>query len=219
MTDGNGNMDSRWEGKGMPFPVPEWAWPVTIGLGMVVAIVLFRVSATGHDHISEGRFVGPGTCRECHQEQYDSWARTKMASTFDVLLPGEKVEEKRMVGLDPDVDYSQEEACLPCHTTGYGLVGGFISLEETPEMAGVTCEACHGHGGAYVKTVMDPRNPSFSTSDANAAGLVYPPTEAVCRQCHNASSPFVGMGYEFDFGERVTLGTHEHYPLKYDHAR
>lgn len=124
-----------------------------------------------------------------------------------------------MVGLDPDMDYTQDKACLPCHTTGYGLVGGFVSIEKTPEMAGVGCEACHGHGASYVKTVMNPKNPAFKTSDARTAGLVYPPNENVCRECHNAHSPFISMDYKFYFDERVKLGTHEHFHLKYEHGK
>lgn len=142
-----------------------------------------------------------------------------MASTFDVLLPGEKAEEKRMVGLDPDFDYSRDEVCLPCHTTGYGKVGGFVSIEETPEMAGVSCEACHGHGGTYANSVMDPKDPGFGTTEAREAGLVYPPTEVTCRACHNDASPFVGMDYVFEFDERVVRGTHEHFQLKYEHGK
>ena len=185
----------------------------------MAVVIILQFSTRGHDHISLGRFVGPEACRECHEEQYDSWGGTRMANSFDVLLPGEKIQAKQMVGLDPDFDYSGEEVCLSCHTTGYGLVGGFISLEETPEMAGVSCEACHGHGGTYVDGVMDPSAPDFRTSEAREAGLVYPPTETVCRVCHNESSPFVGMEYQFDFDERVELGTHQHFQLKYDHSR
>jgi hypothetical protein len=201
------------------FQLPGYAWPSALAVGFIFAVAFFWMSARGHEHTSQGRFVGPGTCKECHQEQYDSWEKTRMANTFAVLLPGEKVEEKQMVGLDPNTDYSREEVCLPCHTTGYGSVGGFSSIEETPHMAGVSCEACHGHGGTYASTVMDPEDPAFRSSEARAAGLVYPPTQVVCQGCHNASSPFVGMDYQFDFDERVERGTHEHFQLKYEHEK
>jgi hypothetical protein len=85
-------------------------------------------------------------------------------------------------------------------------------------MVGVSCEACHGHGGTYANSVMDPEDPAFQTSEARDAGLVYPPTETVCLACHNSSSPFVGMEYQFDFDERVSRGTHEHFRLKYEHT-
>ncbi len=200
--------------------LPEYAWPITLAVGILVvtAFVWIWFSASEHDHPSQGRFVGPETCEECHPEQFASWEQTRMANSFDVLLPGEKVEEKLMVGLDPDTDYSREEACVPCHTTGYGMVGGFVSMEETPDMAGISCEACHGHGGTYANSVMDPENPTFRTAEAREAGLVYPPTEAVCMACHNDSSPFVGMEYRFDFDERVEQGTHEHFQLTYEHG-
>jgi len=199
--------------------IPSYAWPIT---GVVVILVMGAIvyfCMGRYEHVSHIQFVGPGKCRECHQAQYESWKKTRMANSFNVLRPGEKSQEKKMVGLDPDQDYTHDETCLPCHTTGYGLVGGFVSIEKTPEMAGVSCEACHGHGGSYVGTVMSPKNPTFQTSTARKEGLVYPPTENVCRECHNARSPFVGMDYKFYFNKRVQLGTHEHYHLKYEHGK
>ncbi len=202
----------------VPFKLPEYAWPTTIAAGFLAIVLFSWFNARGHDHPSEGRFVGPEACRECHEEQFESWALTRMANTFTVLMPGHAVEQKLMVGLDPEFDYSKEPECLACHTTGYGKVGGFVSLEETPGMAGVTCEACHGHGGTYANSVMDPKDPTFQVSEARAAGLVYPPTEVVCRTCHNSDSPFVGMDYQFDFTERVRRGTHQHFQLRYEHG-
>jgi hypothetical protein len=199
--------------------IPKYAWPIT---GVVVILIMGAIvyfSMGKYEHKSLGQFVGPGKCRECHQAQYDSWKKTRMANSFNVLRSGEKSQEKKMVGLDPDKDYTHDETCLPCHTTGYGLVGGFLSIEQTPEMAGVSCEACHGHGGTYVNTVMNAVGQNFQTSAARKEGLVYPPTENVCRECHNARSPFVGMDYKFHFNERVKLGTHEHHHLKYEHGK
>jgi hypothetical protein len=205
-------FDRQWD-------LPEFAWPLTLTVGVLAAVSLFWFFTRGHEHVSAGQFVGPKVCQECHQKEYDSWSQTRMANSFWVLLPGEKANEKRMVGLDPEADYSHEEACLICHTTGYGMVGGFVSIEETPDLAGVTCEACHGNGGSYAKTVMNPKDPTFSTTEAREAGLIYPPTEQVCLGCHNAGSPFVGIDYQFDYSERVARGTHQHFKLKYPHEK
>jgi len=172
-----------------------------------------------HEHISTEGYVGNKVCRECHKEQYESWAKTRMARTFEVLRPGKKSREKQLVGLDPNKDYTTDAKCLGCHTTGYGRVGGFVSREKTPEMAGVGCESCHGPGGMYVRTVMSLENPNFPTSEAVAAGLIYPPSAKVFARCHNSRSSFVGKGYKFDFEERVARGTHEHRKLRYDHLR
>lgn len=164
-------------------------------------------------------YVGAEKCKQCHEKQFADWQETRMARSFEVLKPGVAMEAKRIAKLDPNADFTHDAACLPCHTTGYGLVGGFSTIEQTPQMAGVTCEACHGPGGGYVDTVMARDKPTFLTKDAVERGLKYPPTESVCRVCHNESSPFAGMNYAFDFKERVSRGTHHHYPLQYKHDK
>ena len=199
--------------------IPAVALPITAFATLAIVAVMYLWAKPGYKHEVQNQFVGPSTCvEECHREQGESWAKTRMAQSFDALRPGVYAKEKASVGMDPEADYTHDANCLPCHTTGYGLVGGFVSIEETPEMAGVTCEACHGAGGMYVNTVMDADDPTFATSDARDAGLIYPPTARVCTKCHNEDSPFVDAGYEFDYEQRVAKGTHEHYQLKYDHG-
>jgi len=199
---------------------PPIGWPIMTLATFVSLVAIFLWARPTYQHGTEISFVGPQTCtEECHREQGKSWARTRMAQSFEALRPGVFAEQKRLVGLDPDADYTREPECLSCHTTGYGLVGGFVSIEETPDMAGVTCEACHGAGGRYVKTVMDADDPTFETEKARDAGLVYPPTARVCRKCHNEDSPFIDIGYQFDYAERVARGTHEHFQLNYDHGK
>ena len=187
---------------------------------MVVAVgSIIYFSSERYRHSGLQGYVGPDRCSECHEEQAAAWVETRMARSFEALRRGACIKEKELAGLDPDTDYTHDEECLPCHTTGYGKVGGFVSIEETPEMAGVTCEACHGAGGRYVGTVMDTDEPTFDTRDAQEAGLIYPPTARVCRQCHNEDSPFVDLAYVFDYDERVSSGTHHHFALKYEHNR
>jgi len=197
--------------------ISENVWSYLLFLVAAVVFIVIYINWTSHEHVATDTFIGMKACQECHPEQCQSWGETRMAQTFDVLRPGVKQAEKEMVGLDPNEDYTLQETCLPCHTTGYGLVGGFRSIEETPEMAGVSCEACHGPGGMYVETVMSKGDPTFQTEEARQAGLIYPPTAKVCLKCHNDQSPFVGMDYVFDYEERKDSGTHEHYKLKYEH--
>ncbi len=186
-------------------------------LVVVVLTALFAYYSLGrYKHIAEGRFVGSKVCAECHREHFESWSKTRMANSFEVLRAGAKSELKKSAGLDPDADYTHDKNCLPCHTTGYGMTGGFVSVEKTPDLVGVGCESCHGAGGMYVDTIMKKKK-DFMTKAANDAGLVYPPTEPRCRTCHNEKSPFVGMEYKFDFKERLGKGVHEHFPLKYKH--
>ncbi len=193
-----------------------WIGVIVFVSAICIAVAVFVLGK--HEHASEAKYVGPKKCASCHPQQAASWAETRMAKSFEVLRAGIKVKEKEMVKLDPNRDYTHDPLCLRCHTTGYGLVGGFESIETTPEMAGVTCESCHGHGGSYADVVMRAEKPTFQTADARKAGLVYPPTEAVCKECHNPDSPFVGMDYKFDYGARVKEGTHQHFQLKYDHG-
>jgi hypothetical protein len=196
--------------------------------GFILAAVIMLCLATGgtiavfalgkYEHASEMKFVGPKKCAKCHQQQFASWSETRMARSFEVLRPGVKAKEKKMAKLDPSKDYTHDPKCLQCHTTGFGLVGGFVSIETTPDMAGVTCEACHGYGGVYAESIMRSDKPSFRVADARRAGLIYPPSEAVCIACHNSDGHFVGMDYKFDYEQQVRKGTHQHFQLKYEHG-
>ncbi len=141
-----------------------------------------------------------------------------MAQAFEILKPGERAEAKTGAGLDPEKDYTTDPECVRCHVTGYGEEGGFISLEETPDLVGVGCESCHGAGGTYVQDgYMTLKNKEYKKAELVAVGLVDQVSEAQCVTCHNTDSPFVGDDYVFDFEAKSGEGTHEKFPLKYNH--
>jgi predicted CXXCH cytochrome family protein len=64
------------------------------------------------------------SCRNCHQEIYDAWAKTKHANALDRLSSSE-----------------QEQPCVGCHLTGpkTRITEGRKVLNR-----GIQCEACHG---------------------------------------------------------------------------
>lgn len=187
-------------------------------LRRIVVLSLFSLWIGGFASraVSADDYVGVKRCRVCHMAEAKAWEQTKMAKVFELLKPGVRAEAKKSHNLDPDKDYTQDSTCLQCHTTGYGK-GGFQSLEATPDLAGVTCEACHGPGGGFLKpNLMSLSNKEFKLADVQAAGLVLPDVKT-CQNCHNEKSPFADKATQFDFEQRKKQGVHEIVPLKYQH--
>ncbi|MFO8241484.1 MAG: cytochrome c family protein, partial [Dissulfuribacterales bacterium] len=81
-------------------------------------------------------YVGMDKCSECHSEHVESYRSWKYSKNFRVLQMRKKAH-------DPD--------CLPCHTTGFGEIGGFVSVEKTPHMVNKQCESCHGPASLHLK--------------------------------------------------------------------
>lgn len=105
------------------------------------------------------KYVGVDKCKMCHSDQYDVWAKRPMSKAYESLV---------MVG------DGKNEKCLSCHTTGYGKDGGFKDAESTPGLKGVTCEACHGPGEKYMKSMMSGQGGGDARENAKKA----------CTGCH-----------------------------------
>ncbi len=187
-------------------------------VGFVSILFVMALFAVTNVNAGDAKYVGAKKCKACHMKQYKAWQKTNMATSFENLKPGVKAEEKKKAGLDPDKDYTADADCLKCQTTGYGKPGGFKSLAETPKLANVQCEACHGPGSEYRKIMK--KNKKFKLAEVKAAGWILPSEdEKGCMVCHGGDSPFsekVDPKYKFVFKERLEK-THKHFPLKYEH--
>ncbi len=106
---------------------------------------------------SGGVYVGPQECAKCHVSASEAWAAAKHAHAMDIIV-------ERNHEFDPD--------CLRCHTTGFSFVGGYTSREATPQLAFVSCEACHGPGSNHVAKP----GPGYGTVE----------TPGFCVTCHDA---------------------------------
>ena len=167
---------------------------------------------------AEASYVGTKKCKMCHLKEWQSWSETEMAKAFELLKPGVAAEAKTKARQDPAKDYTKDGTCLACHTTGYGKPGGFVDFDTSPELVGVGCEMCHGPGGTYTQSgYMTLQNKEYKKADVVAAGLTGTISKEHCSVCHNDKSPFVGPSYVFDFEARKSEGTHEKFPLKYQH--
>ena len=88
------------------------------------------------------RVAGSVSCARCHVSETKVWEASNHARAWQVL-----VQQKWEV--DP--------LCMQCHTTGYGLPGGFESRALSRERLAVGCEDCHGPSSAHAA---DPHVPA-----------------------------------------------------------
>jgi len=101
------------------------------------------------------RYVGSEACRGCHAAEFEKWSAGAHARAMESL---------RRVG------YEFSPECIACHATGYGASDGYMSIDETPALARVGCEACHGRGQVMVA--------------AGHKGIARSRGEERCRECH-----------------------------------
>lgn len=106
---------------------------------------------------AEATYLGADKCKMCHMKQHTTYMKMKHVKAIESL----SAEEQK------------KAECVKCHVTGYGKTGGFESLEKTPKMAGVQCEACHGAGSLHMKAPMADKKKTI-----NGKGID-------CRECHS----------------------------------
>jgi Cytochrome c554 and c-prime len=107
--------------------------------------------------IGEG-YAGDAACATCHESSAASHERSRHARAIESLA-------KTGREVDPD--------CVGCHVIGYGLRTGFTSIGETPALARVGCESCHGPAADHAR---DGRHLPLATARES------------CLRCHTADT-------------------------------
>jgi hypothetical protein len=118
-------------------------------------LVLLSASAMAQGPSSGAKYLGPGKCQMCHSDTHKSWQSGAHSKAFEMLT---------------NVGEEKNEKCLPCHTTGFGK-GGFTDAATTPDLEGVSCEACHGPGSEH---------------NGDKTKINRTPSGAVCGSCHQS---------------------------------
>jgi hypothetical protein len=106
-------------------------------------------------HLQDSNFVGSAACKSCHVKEFDKWQQTAHSKAMSTL------KAKSM---------DQNRECVTCHVVGASSRGGFVSMQDSPHLANVQCENCHGPRKEHVG---DPRK-SKTTRLA----------KEVCTDCH-----------------------------------
>lgn len=81
------------------------------------------------------QYVGNTKCRLCHREFFLGRKTDHHDFSMESLAKG---------------SYQENPACLACHATGFGVPTGFLSIKDTPRLANIQCEGCHGPGNIHI---------------------------------------------------------------------
>jgi len=144
-----------------------WRAAASVGLVAALAVATWLIGCTTQSSIqpppdtgaSVRAYVGAAVCQTCHRSEHASWTTTKHSVALSVLQQAGQAENER---------------CLPCHTVGYGEETGYTNQADTPQLANVQCENCHGAGGRHIA------NPSQNQMNI-------PLNADLCGQCHTGS--------------------------------
>ena len=121
-------------------------------------------------------YAGADACRGCHPVIYDRWRATPHAFALDTL-------EDKGAAWDPE--------CVVCHAVGLGRSSGFRGRAETPHLAGVQCESCHGPAAAHA---------------AGRASMPHGVSPDRCRGCHTeVHSPGFAVPLYLERADQCTL--------------
>lgn len=170
------------------------------------------------------QYMGIKKCRMCHVDQFASFDQSSKAKSWEALRPGVGVEVKKQSGLDPAADFTKDERCLKCHSTGFGEPGGYVIPEPTNKVSvataasreGVGCESCHGPGSGFVEHMKDisDKERGYRREELLSAGLRASASET-CGKCHNADALCQKGRSNLEVNPTDRRGYHAQNPLKF----
>jgi hypothetical protein len=119
-------------------------------------------------------YVGTKECAACHFEQFMAWRQTPHAKAFEIM----------------PAKYHSDTTCLKCHATGHGTPSGFVSLQQTPNLVGNSCEGCHGPGSKHTEVAKSfgqkQLTPAELAQVRDTIYMVHP--KNLCAECHLSAS-------------------------------
>ncbi len=158
----------------VPFRINSWFVLAGALLAAVVLSLFTRERTIAQQPLAQPptgqTYVGTKECAACHFDQFMVWRTTPHQKAFTIL----------------PTKYQTDASCLKCHTTGFGEPTGFKSLKETPNLAGNTCENCHGPGSEHVKVAKSFGQKKLSEEEQKyVRSTIYKILpKNVCVECH-----------------------------------
>lgn len=115
----------------------------------------------------EYRYTGNDKCRLCHRDFFVGRKQDHHDHAMEYIL---------------NTEHAENPKCLVCHATGFGTKTGYVSMTQTPRLANVQCEGCHGPGSNHIKIATVKK-----TGGGFLAGEDRPDRlKKMCKACHTS---------------------------------
>lgn len=114
-------------------------------------------------------YIGNEACKQCHDADYAVWQDSRHAHAWQTLVDAE--HDQQRYGW-PVTSYPD---CVACHSVGYRQRSGFVDAQQTPQLAAVGCENCHGPGSQHAEAPTEHRLGRVGDGAPSAR----------CRDCHD----------------------------------
>jgi hypothetical protein len=163
-------------------------------LGLMGAALAAAVSISGAARAQQAFYVGPEACAQCHKPESEVWQKTKHATSFNEFHRGAKTRDVLKVTGERSPKTSQ--VCVTCHYT----TAQKDAAAKPDQVAGPSCESCHGPASNWIKVHNDFGGPGVKKeqesadhktkrlADAMKAGMVPPEDKfdvvSNCYGCH-----------------------------------
>ena len=148
---------------------------IAVAIAITAVLTIIGISVLtglygGTAKAADATYVPGSKCKTCHIKVYKAQAETPHAKSLDNLI---------------DAGEETNAECLPCHTTGYGQPGGFVDAASTEDLAGTTCQACHGPGSAHIEKGL--------SKEQRRATIEKTPKDP-CTKCHKTHEAHPDIG-------------------------
>lgn len=138
---------------------------------------------------TQAEYVGSTVCQSCHEAEFKTWETSPHGHSVMTLERAGKAAESE---------------CLTCHTTAFGKPGGFAEtakVKDSPDLARVGCESCHGPGADHVGATAKRVGTILSLGDKCDSCVIL----KVCGSCHDEAND---AGFQFKVEERIEAQRH-----------
>jgi hypothetical protein len=136
--------------------------PASLRLALVGAALIAAVTFPNAVRAQQAFNVGPEACGQCHKSESEVWQKTKHAVSFNEFHRGAKTRD--VLKVTGERSPKTSAVCVTCHYT----TAQKDASAKPDQVAGPSCESCHGPASNWIKIHNDFGGPGVKKEQESA---------------------------------------------------